>query len=100
MTDYADLEKRLRESTKPVAAAEGIFTTYRAVPLPLCIEAADALASLTRELEEAKTLVALALDRLEDVDDVGPRDEGWQSAELMEWIANTIWEFAYPGRRR
>lgn len=43
--------------------------------------------SLTRELEEAKTLVALALDRLEDVDDVGPRDEGWQSAELMEWIA-------------
>lgn len=50
-------------------------------------ETAAVLRALTRGLEEAKTLVALALDRLEDVDDVGPRDEGWQSAELMEWIA-------------
>lgn len=46
MTDYADLEKCLRQEARDM---ENHYTTRE-----LSTEAADALASLTRELEEAK----------------------------------------------
>lgn len=50
--DYADLEKRLRERTVAVNGPAGVFTTVlRREPDTLCVEAADALSSLTRELE-------------------------------------------------
>ena len=46
MTDYADLEKRLRACAS-LPSGSPIAPRY-------LVEAADALASLTRELEEAK----------------------------------------------
>lgn len=53
MTDYADLEKRLRLwSERNTAEWNGDPRT-----VAICTEAADALASLTRELEERDLLV-------------------------------------------
>lgn len=54
MTDYAELEKRLRERSQTVCVAHGIFTESFITPDALCTEAADAISALTRELEEAK----------------------------------------------
>lgn len=54
MTDYAELEKRLRERSQTVCVAHGIFTESFITPDALCTEAADAIAALTREVEKAR----------------------------------------------
>ncbi len=64
MTDYAELEKRLRLRREAVRGSAGVFTTVLAYnPDDLCVEAADAISSLTRELAAG---VALADDVLDE----------------------------------
>ena len=90
MTDYADLEKRLREDAAGHATTSEVFSgeehsaiSHRLARLSkqrasMLTEAADALASLTRELEEAKgalkpfaKLVDQWADRLPDATRIG-----------------------------
>lgn len=58
MTDTADLEKRLRGAGAGVpkaTRASGFFTVSTQAPIAaLCVEAADALADLTKKLEEVR----------------------------------------------
>lgn len=61
MTDYADLEKRLRDPDR--ANGKTPIGVYGQM-IREGIEAAEALASLRRELEEAKALVAEANNSL------------------------------------
>lgn len=65
MTDYADLEKRLRARTVAVRGPAGVFTTVLSYqPDTLCEEAADALAFLTSRLTAVRAVIESGGQRL------------------------------------
>lgn len=75
VNDYADLEKRLRECVDPKQPTYG--EALRA-------EAADALASLTRELEAERAEIATMKERLEQECDVARIRGDKESAFILE----------------
>lgn len=75
------LPHRLRESVKPVAVPDGIFTTYHTVPVPLCVEAADTIESLRASLTRAEEEREEAKRALTDLADAADQLNVWPRCE-------------------